>query len=148
MRELVNMRDNFNRFIEQALDWPVSESSTMSHIPLAIDLYEVDNQVKVSVPLPGIQANEVNAEVTGRQLTISGEHKAKEEVKEDNYYRREVRYGSFNRIIELPDTADTEHPTAEFENGVLTISFPKLAEEARKPTTRKIEVMVKEPAAA
>jgi len=142
-RELVSMRDTFNRFFDQAFDWP----SVASAVPVAIDLYETDEQVKVSMPLPGVKADDITVTLTGRQLTVKGEHQAKEEVREEQYYRREVRYGTFERTTELPPTADVEQPAAEFDNGVLTVSFPKLAQETLKPATKVIEVATTEPVA-
>ena len=105
-----------------------------------LDMYESDGKIKIEVPLPGVKPEEVELTTSGNTLTIKGEHKAKEEVKEANYYRHEMHYGAFTRTLTLPETVDAEHPEAVFENGVLTVSFPKLTTAEPK----RIEIKAKE----
>lgn len=143
VRELVEMRDTFNRYFEQALAWPRTEFPTIFGEVPALDIYETDEQIKVEVPLPGMKAEQIEVTLQGNLLTIKGEHKTSEEVKEEAYYRREVRSGAFKRSVVLPETADIEHPETEFEAGVLTIVFPKVA----KVEPKKLEVKVIEPVA-
>lgn len=143
VRELVSMRDTFNRFFEQAVTWPRTEFPTIFGDVPALDIYETKELIKVEMPLPGMKAEEIDVTLAGNLLTIKGEQEAKEEVKEEKYYRREVRYGTFERMVALPETADIEHPTTEFEAGVLTVSFPKLA----MAEAKKLEVKEKEPVA-
>jgi HSP20 family protein len=96
-RELVSMRETFNRFFEQTLAWPGTEFPTMfSEVPV-LDIYETDELIKVEMPLPGLKAKEIDVTLSGNLLTIKGEQKAKEEVKEEQYYRREVRHSAFER---------------------------------------------------
>ena len=64
-------------------------------------------------------------------MTIKGEKKKEEEVKEEDYYRSERSYGAFSRGIELPVAVQTDKVNASFKNGVLEIRLPK-TEEARK----------------
>ena len=87
-----------------------------------------------------MKPEEVELTITGTILTIKGEHKAKEEVKQDEYYRRELHYGAFTRSVTLPETADVAKPEATFESGVLTVSFPKVASVEPK----RIEIKPKE----
>jgi HSP20 family protein len=144
VREIMEMRDTFNRFFEQALAWPRAEFPTIFGDVPALDIYETDEQIKVEVPLPGMKAEEIDVTLQGNLLTVTGEQKSKEEVAEDKYYRHEVRYGTFKRSVVLPETADIEHPETEFEAGVLTVAFPKVA----KVEPKKLEVKVAEHAAA
>lgn len=144
VRELIEMRDTFNRYFEQALAWPRSEFPTIFGESPALDIYESDEHIKVEVPLPGMKAEEIEVTLQGHLLTIKGEHKSREEVKEAAYYRREMRYGAFKRDVVLPETADVAHPETEFEAGVLTVVFPKVA----RVEPKKLEVKVAEPVAA
>jgi HSP20 family protein len=105
-----------------------------------LDMYESDGKIKIDVPLPGVKPEEVELTTSGNTLTIKGEHKAKEEVKEADYYRQEMHYGAFTRTVTLPETVDVTHPEAVFENGVLTVSFPKLTTAEPK----RIEIKAKE----
>ena len=105
----------------------------------ALNMYETDTAINVDVPLPGIKPDEVEVTITGNTLTIKGEHKANEEVKDDKYYRREVRYDTFARTVELPPIADVGNAEATFESGMLTIAFPKTA------TTEPKKLEIKQP---
>jgi HSP20 family protein len=86
--------------------------------------------------LPGIDAKDVNLQVMGNTLTISGERSSSKETKESDYLQREISYGSFQRLIELPEGVDKDKLTAEYRNGILEITAPISA--AALP--RKIEV--------
>jgi HSP20 family molecular chaperone IbpA len=131
------MRDTFNRCFDQALAWPCTEFPTLFRDVPALDRYEIDELITVMVLLPGMEAEDINRTITGKLLTVKGEQRAKEEVKTDKYDRREVRCGAFERVVELPEIANTEHPSAEFEAGVLTVAFPTVAQEAVKPRCRR-----------
>ena len=65
-------------------------------------------------------------------LTISGERKVKEEIKEEDYYKVETFFGKFSRSFTLPDNADIENIEASSDNGVLEVSIPKLKDENSK----------------
>ena len=103
----------------------------------AIDVFEKDGKLHVQAELPGMKPEDIEIEVTGEGLTISGEKKDEREVKEDNYYRAERSYGRFRREIVLPAGTDTGLVQASFKDGVLKVEVPlKTPEETRK----KIEV--------
>ena len=81
---------------------------------------------------------DINIEVQDNVLTVSGERRFEEEVKEDKFYRIERRYGSFSRSLALPPTADESKVEAKYDNGLLQITVPKA--EMAKP--KKITVSV------
>lgn len=135
--ELVSLRDAMDRlfedsFIRPRLGW-IAPSSAAS---LAIDMYETANDVVVKAALPGVKPEEVEVTITGNTLTISGESKEENEIKEKDYIRQERRYGSFTRTVTLPDGLKADKAEAVFENGVLTLKVPKSDES--KPKTIKI----------
>jgi HSP20 family protein len=136
IRELVALRDVFDRFLEEPLfhkaEWP----SLWRGVP-ALDMYDVNGSVAVEFALPGVKPEEVDITVTGNTLTVKGEHKAKEEINEKDYYRREFSYGTFTRTVELPTYVDTEKVEARFEDGLLKIVVPKVPEAQPK----RIEIM-------
>jgi HSP20 family protein len=88
--------------------------------------------------LPDIYEKDLDVRVENNMLTIRGERKFEQQVKEDNYLRIERTYGSFSRSFGLPNTVNTEAIKAEYENGVLTVELPKRAES--KPKQVKINV--------
>lgn len=102
----------------------------------AVDVYEDASNVIVEMPLAGIDPNKVSIEMLDRVLNISGQSEQKTEVDEQNYYRREVRFGSFHRAIVLPRAVRADQAAAQYQDGVLKITLPK-SEEAHP---RKIKI--------
>jgi HSP20 family protein len=94
----------------------------------AMDVVENDGVVNVRLNLPGVNPDDVNIEIDGDLLTISGELGDTVEQEGDQFYYRERCQGAFKRSLRVDDTIDTEHAEATFENGVLTLSLPKLPE--------------------
>ena len=142
-REMMALRNRVDHLFESMFARPRDERlATIFDYP-TMDMYERGGKVMIDVPLPGVKPEEVELTTTGNTLTIKGEHKAKEDIKEENYYRHEMHYGAFTRAVTLPETVDAKHPEAVFENGVLTVSFPKVVTEEPK----RIEIKAKEPKA-
>jgi HSP20 family protein len=102
----------------------------------ALDVYETDETFVAKVELPGIEAKDVEVSVEDGTLTVSGKREFTSEVNEEHYHRIERHYGSFSRVITLPQSADTEKVDASFDKGVLSIEIPKV--EKAKP--KKIQV--------
>jgi HSP20 family protein len=98
----------------------------------AIDVFEKDGKLQVRAELPGMTEKDIEIEVAGDALTISGEKKQETEVKEENYSRSERIYGQFSRQVALPPGADPGQSTALFKDGVLEIEVPLKAAEPRK----------------
>ncbi len=82
----------------------------------------------IDVDLPGVKKEDIKIDIKENTMTISGERNFKEEVKEEDYYRVETRFGKFSRAFSLPEHVDTENITASCSEGVLEITLPKLAE--------------------
>lgn len=83
----------------------------------------------VDVDLPGVKKEDIKVDINKGILTISGERKIKEEIKEEDYYKVETSFGKFSRSFTLPDNADIENVEAINENGVLEVVIPKLKDE-------------------
>jgi len=105
---------------------------------LTVDMYETEDAIVVKTTLPGIQPEDINIDLTGDVLTIRGETKQEEEIRAENYIRRERFYGSFCRSLTIPTQIVAEGAEAEFENGVLTLTLPKTEEV--KPKAIKVKV--------
>jgi HSP20 family protein len=97
----------------------------------ALDIYEQKDDLIVKAEIPGLTKDEIDITIEGNTLTIKGEKKKEEEVKEEDYYRCERTYGAFFRSVELPMAVQTDKVNASFKNGVLEIRLPK-TEEAKK----------------
>lgn len=111
--------------------------SLKSFVP-ALDVYETEKAVMIETPLAGVRPEDVEITVQKGVLTIKGESKREHEVDEKNYYRKEVRSGSFYREVLLPTQVTEDSVMAEFENGMLKITCPK----AEPAVAKKIEVKV------
>jgi HSP20 family protein len=86
--------------------------------------------------LPGLDPKDLQVELEGNNLTVSGEHKETQEKKDADYLQQEFSYGRFERTIMLPEGVDTSKLSAEYNNGVLEIIAP--LSEAALP--KRIEV--------
>ncbi|HWP59418.1 MAG TPA: Hsp20/alpha crystallin family protein [Candidatus Acidoferrales bacterium] len=102
-----------------------------------VDVYEEEDDIVVRIELPGMEKSDVDVTLTGRSLTIKGEKKKTPEPKEKDYYRNEISYGTFSRVIELPLEVQPGQSRAQFDKGVLEVRLPK-AESAKRST--KIEI--------
>jgi len=131
-REMMTLREAMDHLFDEAFTRPLIRMNGGWSSP-SIDLYQTDNDVVVKASLPGIKPDEVQISVVGDVLTIKGEVKQQDEVKEKTYHMREQRWGSFERSVALPSSVSADKAKAEFENGILTITMPK-EEEARPKT--------------
>lgn len=135
VRETMTLRDAMDRLFDDAFTRPFSlmRDGGANWSSPAIDMYQTDNEVVVKAAVPGFKADEVQINVTGDVLTIKGESKHEEEKKDRSWQIREHRWGAFERSITLPTGVISDRATADFENGILTITLPK--SEKVKPRT-------------
>jgi HSP20 family protein len=124
--------DRFDRLIERTF----GRDRQAPWMP-AMDVYESDDEVVVTVELPGLSDEDVEVSVEDSTLTVSGSREFSAEVKEENYHRIERRYGAFSRAVTLPPEVDTSKVDARFEEGVLTVDVPKI--EKAKPNKIQIK---------
>lgn len=102
----------------------------------AVDVYEDKNNVIVETQLAGVDPEKVDISIENDVLIIKGESEKKSEVEDQNYYRKEIKRGSFYRSVPLPAHVLGDKASAAAEDGVLKVSIPKAAE--MKP--RRIEI--------
>lgn len=112
--------------------------SRLGNFVPAMDVYQTKDDVVVETPLAGINPADINISVENDVLTVEGASQHKSEVDDKNYYRQEVRYGSFHRSVALPTAVAGDRAKATYEKGVLKITIPKA--ERAKPKTVKVEV--------
>jgi HSP20 family protein len=118
--------------------WLPSREAMRTHMP-AVDVYDEADAVVVKADLPGMAKDEIDVSLSGSTLTIKGEKKKEEEVKDEDYYRWERSYGAFARSIELPAEVKADEVKATFQEGVLEVRLPKTEAAKKKPTTVKVE---------
>ena len=139
-RELDTLQGEMNRLFSSFFDTPGpgnGGTTARRWIP-AMDLVETEDHFVLKADLPGMTESDVNVELEGNVLTISGERKIEHEAKKDGYYRLERTSGTFSRALTLPEGIDTDAVAATFDNGVLEVRIPKPAE--AKP--RRVQISV------
>ena len=124
----------WNRFGQglNGFDWPWGGNEARS------DVVETKNAIEVSIELPGMDMQDIEVNVSDDMLTIKGEKKVESQEEKKGYHLSERRYGSFQRVIGLPDGVDRDAATATFKNGVLSVTLPKRPE--AKAQVRKIDI--------
>jgi len=125
-----------NAILNSTMGEPASEEALVDFRP-NINTRETEDNYHIEVELPGVKKENVDIQVDGNVLTISGERKIRQEVKEEDYHRIESRYGTFSRSFTLPEKVDIANIQAEFENGVLEVVIPKLKIDT---SSKKIEI--------
>jgi HSP20 family protein len=104
-----------------------------------VDIYQNgDQELVLKAELPDMAREDIDITVENGVLTVKGEKKLSNEVKEEQFHHVERRYGAFSRSFSLPQTVDPNKVSAEYKQGVLTVRLP-LREEA-KPRSIKVDV--------
>lgn len=94
----------------------------------SLDLTEVNGSYQIRMDVPGMKAEEINIDVNGDVVTISGERKEEKEEKGEKYHRVERHFGSFSRTVRLPFAVREDKIDAQLKDGVLTLKLPKTEE--------------------
>jgi len=108
------------------------EDSEVGNWNPAADIYENDDNIVIKAEFPGIDKKDITVDLKNRVLTLKGERSSDDETTEDNYYRRERRYGRFERAFTLPTEVDPDKIKADYKDGVLKIEIPKSQEKKPK----------------
>ena len=103
-----------------------------------LDVVEDGDSILVHASLPGVDPEKIEVTIENDLLTIKGHTGAGRESGDGGYLVRERRSGAFHRTLRLPDTVDIERASPSYENGVLTVAFPKA--ESKKARQLKVRV--------
>lgn len=125
-RESRRMHDMLDQMMDRTLPSWWADGVSSGH--LALDLYQTDDDVVVKANVPGMKPEDIEISVSGDTLTIQGELSEELESDEAQYLLRERRYASFARSVTLPSSVETDKASAEFKNGVLVLTLPKVEE--------------------
>lgn len=129
--EIDSLRQEMNRLLEQFVPVWAESSRGYSFAPAA-EVNETDTEVHLRLEVPGMEADDLDVEVTDKTVAIKGERKSESETSEQGSFRSEFYYGQFERVIPLPSRIEKDEVTAEYKNGVLSLTLPKAPEEAKK----------------
>ena len=126
------------RVFEDAVTRWMSEPRVSRPWSPAVDILETENELVVKADLPDVPLEDIDVRVEDQTLSIKGERKFELDSNEKGYHRVERAYGSFMRSFAVPTSVDAEKVSADYKNGVLTVTLPK--KEAAKPKQVKVEV--------
>lgn len=128
--EFTNMRSLMDRLFDQSFGRlpAMRGGEDLGPSSLGLDVIETGESFVVRAAVPGVDPKDVDIAVEDDILTIKGEYQQKDEANEENYLRRELRFGSFQRTLRLPPTVDAERAQAHFEHGILNLTLPKKPE--------------------
>jgi len=129
-RELVALQDRMNRMFEESVRSRGSEEGEFASGTWAppVDIYETQDALLVKTELPEVKREEIDIRLENGVLTIRGQRKMNEELKNYQCYRMESQYGPFSRSFSLPRTVDPDKIQASYKDGVLSITIPKREE--------------------
>lgn len=132
-----NSRIELPSFFNDVFTQLMSEDEKVTWMP-SVNIIERENDYKIDLAVPGMDKKDFNIEVENDLLVITGERKEEKLEEKDKVTKREFHYGSFKRSFTLPETADAEKISANYNNGVLSLSITK--KEEAKQAKRQISV--------
>jgi HSP20 family protein len=132
LRRWEPFKEILEKFFEEDFDFTISPK-------LATDVYETDKDLVVEMQVPGFKKEDIKISFQDDYLKVEGKAEEEKEEKEKNYWRKEIRRGSFVRVIPLPKKVDPKKSKASFKDGVLKISLPKIEEIKETGEEIKIE---------
>ena len=115
---------------------PLEKLRQWEHRLVPVDVFDREGAIVVRAEMPGIALEDIDVAVVEGELRISGEREDAEEIKDEQYYRRERAYGRMHRALELPEGCHLDAIQASLKNGVLEVSIPT----DRSVSTRRIAV--------
>jgi HSP20 family protein len=138
LTDLATFRDAMERLFDERFFRPIWPTNGEREAVPALDVFTTPEAVIAKVALPGVKPEEVDVTIGDDLVTISGSFKQASEENETGYVHRELSQGAFRRAFSLPTAIRAEGATAQFRDGLLTLTLPKTDEV--KPRHVKVEV--------
>jgi HSP20 family protein len=131
--EAMSLRDAMDSLLQESFVRPRGMGRIEGRMALSLDVEDRGDDFVVSTPIPGIKPEDVEISVLGDTLRIRAERREErhEEGEGQRWLVREQRYGAFERMLTLPNSVKPDQASAEFQDGILTITLPK-AEETKE----------------
>jgi len=137
VKEMAALHNRINRLFDDTFfrtGWSDEDVSLGAWYP-AVDMYDQDGHLVIKAELPGLSKKDISIDVKDGVLTLKGERSLENEVREENYYRKERAFGKFQRSFTLPADVDPNKIKAEFKDGLLKIEVPMPEEKRPKQIT-------------
>ncbi len=133
--ELRQVRSRLWRGIDIAR---VNGENGTSKWAVPLDVIQDGDNIVVRASMPGVKTDDISVTIENEVLTIDGKTESEGEGKDGSYLMRERRSGTFHRALRLPDTIDVDNADTSYENGVVSITFPKVESKKAKRLELKV----------
>ncbi|MBD1922439.1 Hsp20/alpha crystallin family protein [Microcoleus sp. FACHB-831] len=127
-QEIETMRLQMDQMFDELAG---SERQSATTWKPAIELQDTDENLILRAEIPGVDGKDIDVHVTREAVAISGQHRFEKKAQEKGFFRSEFRYGNFQRVVSLPVAIQNEQAKADFQNGILTLTLPKVTEARR-----------------
>lgn len=130
LREMETMRRQFDQLFDDLTQstHQLGQSQEQTDWRPAVEIKDENNAIVVRAQLPGMDAKDLNVEVTREAVLIAGEHRHEQKTEEAGFFKSEFRYGKFRRVVSLPVAVQNDKVQADYKDGVLTLTLPKVEE--------------------
>lgn len=127
-QEFDTLRRQMDEMFDQVM---VRERQSATSWQPAIELQDTEENLVLRAEIPGADGKDIDIHVTREAIAISGERRFEQHTQAQGFFRSEFRYGNFQRVIPLPMPVQNEQAYAEFKDGILTLTLPKVSEARR-----------------
>lgn len=138
-QQMNRLQDRVNRLFNESAYRPTEENDFFGVWAPPVDIFETDNELVLKAELPGITPESVDIRIENNTLSLKGERRFEDESKKDNYHRMERSYGTFIRSFTLPRSVEQEKVSADYKDGLLTVTLPKKEETKTKQIAIKVQ---------
>ncbi|MDJ1175516.1 Hsp20/alpha crystallin family protein [Roseofilum capinflatum] len=135
-REIDTLQRQMNRLFEDLA--PKEALYNQGAFLPAAELHETPEAFKIKLEVPGMKPEDLDIQVTAEAVSISGERRSESTTEEKGVTRSEFRYGQFQRVIPLPNRIQNNNVEAEYKDGILHLTLPKVEEEQHKVVKVKV----------
>ncbi|BCL39504.1 Hsp20/alpha crystallin family protein [Nostoc sp. MS1] len=137
-QDLNALQHQLNQLFEEDMLPATLLDRTLIRVPAA-ELHETAEAVHLKLEIPGIDAKDIDLQVTEKSVHISGERKSETKTEEKGVVRSEFQYGKFQRVIPLPARIQNTNVKAEYKDGILNLTLPKAETEKNKVVKINVE---------
>lgn len=131
IQEIETLQREMNQLFDTLSPTARNRTNGVAFVP-AVEMSETPDMIHLKVEVPGMEAKDLDVQVTAEAVAISGERKTEVRREEDGMVRSEFRYGKFQRVIPLSARIQNDKVEAEYKNGVLNLNLPKVDAEKNK----------------
>ncbi|MDF5729405.1 MAG: Hsp20/alpha crystallin family protein [Rhizonema sp. PD38] len=130
-QDVNTLQRQINHLFDSALEPATVSERVFTKVPAA-EMHVSADAIHLKLELPGIEAKDLDVQVTENAVAISGDRSAQKKTEENSRTVTEFQYGKFQRVIPLPARIQNTNVTAEYQNGILNLTLPKITEEKNK----------------